>query len=351
MRWRFLAVFGLLLLLAMEAVSCAAIAPAPKFGGGDLKAPFEIERQRAIFGAAIEGFSCPPPLDPVRNLQIADFYGNSDKYGVDTKELRLYQAKITSMGDDFVRSKPANAAIAECVLQWLYAWAQADSLLGSKTQQGRYEQQWSVVTIASAYLKVRDSQGLDASKKARVEAWIAKLAQAMFPHYALNPQREDASNNHRYWAGLGAVLAGIATNNKEMFNWGLDAFAVGVNQIGVSGNLPLEDKRGRKALHYHNFALEPLILMAEAAAANGMDLYSLREGAIHKLVKRVLDGLDGKGDLGRGQDAVPERDFTWMEPYYKRFKDPRLVPYLKKYRPLRNIWFADATLLFGEVEL
>jgi len=336
-----------LLFLASLVVSCAGIAFPPKFEGGDLKSLFRVEEQRAIFGAKIENFSCPAPPDPVRDLQIADFYGNPGKYGMDTQQLRFYQAKTTSMSDEFVRSRPANPEIADCVLEWLDSWAKTGALLGSRTQQGRYEQQWALVSIAAAYLKVRDSQGLDVSKKARVEAWIVKLVEAMLTHYSMNPQREDSSNNHRYWAGLGTVLAGIASNNKKMFNWGLDAFATGVNQIWGDGILPLEDRRGNKALHYHNFALEPLILIAEAAAANGMDLYSFREGAIHKLVKRVLDGLDGNGDLGRGQDAVSKRDFIWMEPYYKRFKDPRLVPYLERYRPLSNIRFADTTLLFG----
>jgi len=45
----------------------------------------------------------------------------------------------------------------------------------------------------------------------------------------------------------------------------------GIDEIAADGTLPLEMGRGQRALHYHLFALAPLVTMAELAAANGED--------------------------------------------------------------------------------
>jgi hypothetical protein len=43
---------------------------------------------------------------------------------------------------------------------------------------------------------------------------------------------------------------------------------------------------------------------------------------------------------------------AWMEPYFARVGDQRLVPWLLRFRPLRAPWFGgDATLLFGVPQL
>ena len=77
-----------------------------------------------------------------------------------------------------------------------------------------------------------------------------------------NPN-SDAWNNHRYWAGLAVCAAGIARNDNHQFRFGMDAFKAGVDDIGPSGVLPRELARAGMALHYHLYALAPLIMLAE----------------------------------------------------------------------------------------
>ena len=50
-------------------------------------------------------------------------------------------------------------------------------------------------------------------------------------------------------------------------------------------------RRGQRALHYHLFALEPLVTMAELASANGDDLYAYSNSRLHLLVARTVAGL------------------------------------------------------------
>ena len=79
-----------------------------------------------------------------------------------------------------------------------------------------------------------------------------------------NPS-SDAWNNHRYWAGLAVCAAGITRNDTREFHFGMDALNAGVDEIGPTGALPRELERAAMALHYHLYALAPLIMLAELA--------------------------------------------------------------------------------------
>ena len=101
----------------------------------------------------------------------------------------------------------------------------------------------------------------------------------------------DAWNNHRYWAGLAVCAAGIARNDNHEFRFGMDAFKAGVDDIGPSGVLPRELARAGMALHYHLYALAPLIMLAELGETNGIDTYAENDHAIDRLVNLCEQGL------------------------------------------------------------
>lgn len=349
--------FVSVLLAQLVATGCAGVVTTPiRFERTDpLRSPFRVEERRALFGQPITDFHCPPPVAAVRDLWITAFYSDRARWESDTRLLRAYEDSITRTSDDFVRSSPPSPAAADCTLDWLDAWARKDALLGRENQQGRYERQWSLSSIASAYLKVRGAQGLDAEKRDRVADWIQRGAGAMLPYY-WTATAMDTLNNHRYWAGLAAALSGIARDDKRLFNWGIEAYWIGIRQIQKDGILPLELERGSRALHYHKFALMPLILLAEVGAENGLDLYGMQDGAIHRLATRVAEGLEDSTYFdrltGRTQQRVAVRDLAWMEPYFARFRDARLVKWLRYSRPMKYNWFGgDATLHFGVRDL
>ena len=174
--------------------------------------------------------------------------------------------------------------------------------------------------------------------------------------YYNKPSGTDVRNNHAYWAGQAAALSAAALNERALLAWGVDRYRLGASQIGADGTLPLEMARKSKAQHYHNFALMPLVLIAEIASQNGMDLYGEYGGAIRQLAGVVIDSLTDPGFLerltGERQDwvggLITGDSLAWAEPYYARFGDARLVPWLTRFRPLRHRWFGgDATLAYG----
>ena len=50
--------------------------------------------------------------------------------------------------------------------------------------------------------------------------------------------------------------------------------------------------RGQRALHYHLFAIAPLVTMAELAQANGDDLYGYDHSRLKLLVSVSVSGLN-----------------------------------------------------------
>jgi poly(beta-D-mannuronate) lyase len=113
--------------------------------------------------------------------------------------------------------------------------------------------------------------------------------------------------------------------------------------------------RKARAYHYHVFAVAPLVMIAETAARNGADLYSEQDGALGRLVSRVLSSFGDDAFFVKSSGQTQDRSgsskgphFAWLEVYYARGGDPRAVPLLSKLRPMRERRLGgDMTLLFG----
>ena len=94
--------------------------------------------------------------------------------------------------------------------------------------------------------------------------------------------------------------------------------------------------RGGKALHYHLYALAPLVLLAEFGEANGLDLYTFDHGAIHRLVNICVRGLTDPAlfvaATGKPQEQsaqVSGDQIGWAPPYLQRFPNPELMRYVE----------------------
>jgi poly(beta-D-mannuronate) lyase len=305
-----------------------------------------------------------PP--PVRNLTFGGFYEtDSGSSVVDTEAERRYkeaakpfndyQKKIAKMSDQYVASNPPQSAAAKCVLAWLEYWGQARAILGKMSAQGGFVRKWGLGVIAVAYLKVRGEPTLDGVTKEGVENWIRRLAQTVRDEYSTGIERSSRRNNHLYWAAWSVMAAAVALDDQETFDWSVGRYRFAMDQIEDDGTLPLEMARRSKALHYHLYSIPPLVLIAETGARNGLNLYAEQGGALHRLIERTVAGLDDpsffaarsgyKQQWGRTLNAAK---LAWMEPYYARFKDPAMIKWIRKFRPLGHTrQGGDQTLLFG----
>jgi poly(beta-D-mannuronate) lyase len=317
-------------------------------------------------GIPVPDPSPAPLVAPVRDLIGVTFYVDKDHSIADpelkkqneeaVRPVRSFVMTVTWLADGWMRSSPAKPAYATLALQQLSAWATAGALLGNVNRQGSYERKWTLGSLALAFLKIRDAPGLDPGKLAVTRDWLSKVAYAVTPPYE-NPKSSISRNNHAYWAGLAVAATGIATNDRRLFDWGLSRARMGIRDIQADGTLPNEMARGRLALHYHAFALPPLVALAEIGEANGLHLYDENGGALRRLADRVIRGMEAPASFEKlatvAQDFPLETHpkasyFAWGEAYYARFRDPRLLPSLSSLRPLVDARLGgDQTLAFG----
>ncbi|TAK07440.1 hypothetical protein EPO44_04040 [bacterium] len=331
-------------------------------------ASYALAAERAT-RSSLSAAPCPTPPAAVVRLDLPGYYENYDEWNRQVKPLYSYLDSLARITDGYVRQQPRFPQAASCGLDWLHAWAKEDALMGTiKGRQGRYARKWASGSIALSYLKIRDQSGLDGEKKKVVEQWIGRLADVVADSSTGETSRK---NNHAYWNGLTNMVNGIVLNQRDLFESGIAAYKLALSEMRSDGVLPLELARKEHALHYHNFALSPLVFIAELAARQGTDLYrekkrrdlgptSDNETDIHKLVDLVIRSLEDPQYFkrfsllpqavrkGKISDHVSDSELTWMEPYYARFKEPRLVRFICRLRPLYN-WRTggDATLAWG----
>lgn len=236
--------------------------------------------------------------------------------------------------------------MAACAADWLDNFAKAGALTGAMTtNQSTYVQGWMLGSFAIAWLKVRSAAAISMAERERIGTWLAAVANLNRDYYDdRGVNSTDARNNHRYWAGVAVMAAGIGANRQDLFDWGVESFRTGASQITAEGTLPLEMTRRARALHYHLFAAAPLVTMAELADANGIDLYREDNGALARLVRKAIAGIGDPGffirQAGVAQEPVKldADDLAWAIPFERRFPDPQLKALLARL-PTRSMLY------------
>lgn len=313
-------------------------------------------------------YECDAPGTPVITLETQSKYKQTDRSRATIDEsanedyvktlvpLRAYAKGLVKISNDYVRSNPNNPAAAACALDWLEHWASANAMTDMRSKQAMFNLSQTLGGFALAYLQIRNAPDLREEQKERVESWLRTLGRQVV-NSKDNNLEVSGRNNHRYWAGLAAAASGIAADDELLVDWGRDSARIGLSQITPEGTLPLEIKRGKRARDYHIYAAEPLVATAELARSRGVDLYAENNGALKRLVDRVVASLDDPTFFEKASGAkqepfpdngiVPANRIAWLEIYQSRFPSPRIEAVLTSRRPLASSGLGgDLTLLF-----
>jgi poly(beta-D-mannuronate) lyase len=293
-------------------------------------------------------YACPAPPPFARTLEIGTYYTDSHASIADPKKQAAFQkasedsthlSQFAALAADAYLSQGSRAA-ALCVYSLLDAAAKAGAWDGKMPSfSGVYIQNWLLSAVAISYLKVRPSGLGTPAQDAAIQKWFATLSAQVRVYFDAEVVRRgiDRENNHLYWAGLSVAAAAIADNDLEGFHWGVSAYRMGIDAIQSDGSLKAEMNRAQMALHYHLYALAPLILLAELGEANGLDLYAVDKGAIHRLVSFCLAGLEDPTLLQKRTGVVQlvtlpyaGSDIGWAVPYVRRFPNAQLSALVAK---------------------
>ncbi|NYF78326.1 alginate lyase family protein [Granulicella arctica] len=313
-----------------------------------LRSPWE----QVPINASAPAFPCPPAIALPQSLVFNGYYTDEHHSIVDPQAKAAYRAaskanelfikQVAHAADAYQTSR--SKAAAQCAVTLLdeaaHQHAFTTAQLGKTgARDGFYVQAFYLDGLSMAYLKVLKSPFVSNQQRTDIQSWLVQMAESVRDFYNSMTRQNagDSRNNLIYWAGLGVAATGVAADRSDLFDWGIAQYRLGVGQIGTDGTLPLEMDRASMALHYHLFASAPLVLLAELAKPNGIDLYEANNGAIHRLVKVTVRELGNPSFFqqrtGVAQVMPEELDgeiIGWAIPYQRRFPDPVLASLLAK---------------------
>jgi poly(beta-D-mannuronate) lyase len=323
----------------LSAIAFLSLCSMARANDSPLRSPWDLHSVAATDAP----YTCPPAPQLPHDFATNSYYTDSHHSIIDPALKKKYEESVATV-EDFSRAvvKAADAyqtagsrAAAQCASALLENAAKQKTLAGKMDgHQAYYVQGWNLGSWAVAYLKIRGSGVVSSEQSREILPWLKKLAKDNRGYYEGKRHHSgpsDAHNNHLYWAGFAISAAAIANNDRSLFGWSVDAYREGVDDIRADGTLPMEVDRGQMALHYHLYALAPLVMLAEFGEANGLDLYAERDYAIKRLVARSIAGLEDstffQQRTGVSQVTTSEIEaweIGWAQPYARRFPEPKL---------------------------
>jgi poly(beta-D-mannuronate) lyase len=288
--------------------------------------------------------ACPAGIKPTKNLSASRYYEDDSvtvdpsrkaAYRESTSEPRSAAQQVVDLADDF--QSDGDLEVAHCAAELILMQAKAGALTGQlKGNQAELFRAWMLNAYATAWLKIRQQSGLNPDEQSVIKAWLVRLAEGTIKfHSKFMPSVKE--HNLRYWAALGVMNAGVASDDSKLYDWGLNWAKAGVMSIQEDGTLKQELKRGARATRYHLFALQPLIAMADIGLSNGFDLYSLNDDALRRLVNTTLAALrdpslmEEKSGARQLKQTSSNTDLEWLRPFANRFPDPTYDYFLSRY--------------------
>jgi poly(beta-D-mannuronate) lyase len=159
-----------------------------------------------------------------------------------------------------------------CALAQLDAWAQAHSLLDydrEESSQAWYQVEWTLLSAGITDSVLVNDSTLDPVQQQTVIAWLDAVARKDISF----EKPGDSGNNHHYWRALAATAVGVTASDDKLFRFGVQTYKQAIDEIDPRGAFPKEMARHENAIHYQGFALQPLVLIAQFATRQDIDLY------------------------------------------------------------------------------
>lgn len=307
----------------------------------------------ALHAPIAQADECPPVPPPVVDLALERYYEDGAGSVVEPTRLEEHKAQIaplvefvgfiTKHADRAWQQRSAPADTFACTLNWLKGWSDGGAYLGKfDTKQSQAQRRWDLAGTALAYLKVKNRA--DPAQRATIEPWLAKWADAA---RAAFDDPGVKRNNHWYWLGLAQASVAIATKDEARWQEAKSIYQSALAEITPDGTLPLELARQGRALHYHVFAVEPLVIMAELAAQRGEGWYGMQDGALHRLVAKTTQGLADPAIFDKLSGVAQQRPvkpgYGWALAYRARF--PERMPTAVQQPPGHRYIGGDITVL------
>ena len=290
-------------------LACTKEPPAPYTGSLRLESKYD---QRDASKSTLR--SSPDANSEQIAKQVKQFVG-----GLIYASKRFQQAK---------KPQDANMALA-CQDQWLQHWAEAGALLDPDASgTGMAARKWALAAMAGAVLLTQSASDGKLQLNETQRSWFTRLGELVISEY--DPRRSASGvyfNNHDYWAAWAVAATGMLVGRDDFIQWADGNLRRGLAQAVRASNgnyayLPLEVARSKLAANYSQYALVPLVLLAESARANGLPWSGDDQQTLDLLAnfaaRTVLDPSDLPELKGQSQADVAPYKLAWLIPFLQR---------------------------------
>ncbi len=206
---------------------------------------------------------------------------------VQLKDLNDFNIGLTGYAMDCLTDNDhcSGAAASE----WLYDWAMRRSLilLSTSGMQGYFERHWRVANIAISYMLAKGSTPIPLRDE--IISWINEVGVAMITDFN-DKYGSTKNNNHAYWVAAALYACYAVTDNTDFRDFALTIYDQAMGRIQANGTISSEMDRASRVLYYHNFSVEPLVMLCELAIRKGEDIYG-RNSKIFSLIETTIHGI------------------------------------------------------------
>ncbi len=309
----------------------------------------------AALPAECPAYRSPPPK--AGPYSIPPYYGDRHAWQNAVGPYHDLQLSLTRLGMRYVST--GDRAAARCLVSVLAGWAEAGALLDFRPddrgrRQAWYLTTWTAVSAAMAYSLVRGEPEPDSGTRQDVESWINRVARNLL---SVQTNGTDNRNNHAHWRALAATAAGVVSDDDELFATGISGYRRALAALSRDGSWPLEMARGGRAIHYQNFALEPLFFVRALAERQGIDPDGpVPSPGLDAAVSFLLSAIEDPGmvriytreaqDLSFMKPRPTSSPLAGLEIVANRNPSPRLENLLAPRRPLVDRRVATAATLY-----
>jgi poly(beta-D-mannuronate) lyase len=265
------------------------LAVGPSYAQAKAQGLFDVEARRAALAQPaltnVRAACLAIPRDPAwSGLKPIESIKATEGYGTDGAANDYAWAVMVLTGRALAGDAASEASLRDLLLNWAKARAFDKTEVESDAY---YALKRVLLPTAVAYSILQ--RNLDEGQKGIVAGWIDPLVRKIDRVFDGDVDR----NNHRYLADSVLMSWGAIIGDDALYTKGHDRYRAILAEARPDGSLALETRRGARALWYMRQSLASLTVMAEIAAARGVDLYGLRDGEANfdRIVSYLLNGI------------------------------------------------------------
>ncbi len=331
----------------LSAAKFTVTVPAP--AGHTLWTPSELislagQEQPWIETAASTAVGLPPPYSCVTVNSSA---GNGYMTCNGMTEINAYSNMLLAWGGEYLGLRTQRSY--NVLISNLRAWAAAQVPTIDPTYLANNPGITVGVNVAEPISKpltmlwptLRADPQLSPTDQQNIDNWLENWLLPPNPRTPSTPQRDYYPNDLGYFADSILMADAIRRSDSATFAVGVQRFYGALLQIRSDGSFPLASALSACSAIYSNADLLHLVSIAEMAATQGYDLYSMNIGgkSLETAIEFMLDayqnpdllaqyskagmGICYEGSPGDPPDfseySDPGGALSWMEPYLARF--------------------------------